>query len=340
MKRPTITDVARAAGVSKGAASYALNGRAGVSESTRQRVLAVAETMGFRANSAARMLAGAPSQVVGLTLNREVKTLGIEPFFMELITGVEAELATRSYGLLVQMAHDPAAGAALYRRWWSEGRTDGVMVCDVRVEDQRIAELERLRMPGVVLGPPSVCGSLPGVWSDDAVSATESVRYLAALGHRRIARVAGIADLAHTRIRSEAFTKVSAELGLTETVIVTTDYTKEGGAQATRDLLAAPSRPTAVIYDNDIMAVTGLAVATDAGLSVPADLSIIAWDDSQICQLVHPPLTALSRDIFAYGAQAARLLLAAIGGYEVESVRVAPAHLNPRGTTAPPPAAR
>ena len=74
------------------------------------------------------------------------------------------------------------------------------------------------------------------------------------------------------------------------------------------------------------------------GLSVPGDLSIIAWDDSPICRLVHPPLTALTRDISAYGTHAARLLLAAIDGKPVTDVHDEPAHLSPRGSTAPPPA--
>ena len=83
------------------------------------------------------------------------------------------------------------------------------------------------------------------------------------------------------------------------------------------------------------MAIAGLSVAQQMGLSVPADLSIIAWDDSPICRLVHPPLTALSRDIAAYGTHAARLLLAAIAGEPVVSVQDELAHLNPRGSTGP-----
>lgn len=335
-KRPTIADVARAAGVSKGTVSFAINGRPGVSDSTRQRVLAIAERMGFRASRAARTLAGARSQIVGLTLNREARTLALEPFFMELISGLEAELAAHSYGLLVQMTADEAAETAIYRTWWTEGRVDGVLVCDVRATDQRIPALEQLGIPAVVVGPPSSCGSLSSVWSDDAVSVIETVRYLAALGHRRIARLAGIADLAHTRIRTEAFTRICAELGLDDAITEVTDYTAEGGARTTRQLLESPLPPTALIYDNDIMAVAGLAVAAEVGLSVPADLSIVAWDDSEICQVVHPPLTALSRDIPAYGTHAARLLLDAINGRQGANLHEAPAHLNPRGTTAPP----
>ena len=103
MKRPTIADVARRAGVSKGAVSYALNGQPGVSDATRQRILAIAREMGFNPNSAARVLSVARANAVGLTLCRPARILGIEPFFMELISGVEGELSARSYALTLQV---------------------------------------------------------------------------------------------------------------------------------------------------------------------------------------------------------------------------------------------
>ncbi|GHJ43897.1 LacI family transcriptional regulator [Catellatospora sp. TT07R-123] len=338
MKRPTIADVAKAAGVSKGAVSYALNGQPGVSETTRSRILAVADTLGFRANSAARALAGAPSNVVGLTLHRPAKTLGVEPFFMELVSGLEAELSIHSYALLLQMVSGSDQEIAAYQRWWSDRSVDGVLVCDVRDGDPRVEALTRLGLPAVVIGPPAASGALASIWSDDGVSLVEAVEYLAALGHRRIARVGGLPELSHTAIRSQTFARLAEQLGLESAVTVSTDYTGEDGARATRRLLSSANRPTALIYDNDIMAIAGLAVAHEMGLAVPADLSIIAWDDSPICRLVHPPLTALTRDISAYGTHAARLLLAAIDGKPVTDLHDEPAHLSPRGSTAPPPA--
>ena len=92
------------------------------------------------------------------------------------------------------------------------------------------------------------------------------------------------------------------------------DYTAEHGAEATRDLLKQPGRPTAILYDNDVMAVAGLGAAQRMGVRVPADLSIVAWDDSTLCELVHPALTALRRDIPAAGANAARMLREAVAG--------------------------
>ncbi|WP_327009917.1 LacI family transcriptional regulator [Dactylosporangium sp. NBC_01737] len=340
MKRPTIADIAREAGVSKGAVSYALNGQPGVGEATRAKIVAIADAMGYRPNTAARALAGGAAKVIGLTLHRPPRTLGVEPFFMELISGLEAELSTHSYGLLLQMVPSHAEEIAVYRRWWSDRSVDGVLLCDVRTDDERIDALRELQLPAVVVGPPTASGDLACIWSDDGVSLVEAVEYLAALGHRRIARVSGLSDLAHTEVRNEAFAAVSARLGLTDAVTIATDYTGEGGARATRRLLSSPTRPTALLYDNDIMAIAGLSVAQQMGVAVPADLSIIAWDDSPICRLVHPPLTALSRDIAAYGTHAARLLLAAIAGEPVASVQDEMAHLNPRGSTGPAPARR
>ena len=115
-----------------------------------------------------------------------------------------------------------------------------------------------------------------------------------------------------------------------------TDYTPESGARATRRLLSSPTPPTAIIFDSDLLAVTGLGVAQQMGFAVPDDLSLIGWDDSLISRVVHPPLTAITRDIGAYGATAAAHLLAVIEGTTREDVEVARGELTPRGSTAPP----
>ena len=164
----------------------------------------------------------------------------------------------------------------------------------------------------------------------------EAVEYLAALGHRHIARVGGLPGFLHTAIRTQAFDDICRQLDLAPPVTISTDYTGEDGTRATRRLLAARDRPTAILYDNDIMAVAGLSVAREMGFSVPGDLSLIAWDDSILCQLVHPPLTAMSRNIPAYGASAARQLLKVINEGTAISVQDETAHLTPRGSTARP----
>jgi DNA-binding LacI/PurR family transcriptional regulator len=334
VRRPTISDIAQRAGVSKVAVSYALNGNPGVSEATRKRILAIAEAIGFSPSSAARALTGGGAQAIGLVLSRPARTLGVEPFFMELISGVEATLSAHSFALSLQVVADPAAEIALYRRWWGERRVDGVLVCDLRKDDLRIAALEELKLPAVVIGGPGHAGSLASVWSDDAAAVVETVEYLHAMGHRRIARIGGLPDFLHTRIRTDAFTAITAQLGLGGATSMVSDYSGEEGARITRRLLSSADRPTAIIYDNDVMAIAGLGVAQEMGLSVPADVSIVAWDDSVLCRLVHPSLTALQRDIPAYGAQAAALLLGIIDGRPAGEVQDETARLAPRGSTA------
>jgi DNA-binding LacI/PurR family transcriptional regulator len=260
----------------------------------------------------------------------------MEPFFMELISGVEAELSDRSFALTLQIIADVEAEIAVYRRWWGERRVDGVLVCDLHVTDARIAALEELQLPTVVIGGPVERAGITTVWSDDAAALVEMLEYLGALGHRRVARVGGLPELLHTEIRTRAFESTARRLGFENAPTVVADYTGEGGTRATRRLLSSPRRPTAIVYDNDVMAIAGLAVAQEMGFHVPADLSIVAWDDSPLCRLVHPPLTAVGRDIPAYGALAARKLLEAIEGAEPGSYEDARPHLTPRGTTAPP----
>ncbi|GAA2270067.1 LacI family DNA-binding transcriptional regulator [Nonomuraea roseoviolacea subsp. roseoviolacea] len=337
MKRPTIADIARRAGVSKGAVSYALNGRPGVSEETRARIHAIAQEIGWRPNLAARLLSGAGAGAIGLVVCRPARFLGVEPFFMELISGIEGELAARSYALMLQVAAGHEDEIVVYRRWWGEGRVDGVILVDLHTNDPRVPVMEKLGMPAVVIGHPSAAGSLPAVWSDEAAAMREVLEHLAALGHRRVARVAGPAALAHTAIRDAAFVESLAALGLEETPAAHTDHTGEQGARATRRLLSSRSRPTAIVYDNDVTVLAGLSVAQEMGLRVPAGLSVVAWDDSPLCQVVRPPLTTTARDIPASGARAAQLLLRMAAGEQVTGVEDAAARLRPRGSTAPPP---
>jgi DNA-binding LacI/PurR family transcriptional regulator len=333
-RRPTIADIARRAGVSKGAVSYALNDRPGVSPATRAAIKAIAEEIGWRPHSAARALTHARVDTVGMALCRSARTLGAEPFFMELISGIEGELAAHGCALLLQVVTDPGQELEVYRRWWGERRVDGAFLADLRRADPRVTGVAGLGLPAVVIGHPGQAGPLPAVWSDDAAALRETVTYLAALGHRRIARVAGLPELAHTHLRDEAYRALCAELGLAAPVVVHTDYTGEEGAHATRRLVTAADRPTAVIYDNDIMAVAGLSVAQEMGLDVPSDLSLVAWDDSQLCRVVRPALTALGRDIAAYGAQAARTLLELISTGGAGSCEHPAGRVVPRGSTA------
>jgi DNA-binding LacI/PurR family transcriptional regulator len=334
-RRVTIRDVAARAGVSTAAVSLALNERPGVSEKTRQRILAVAREMGWAPNTAAQSLSIHETRTVGLVLARPAHLLGREPFYMEFIAGVETTLSADDYALLLRLVDTVEEETEIHRRWWQGRRIDGALLVDLRVDDPRVPALSAIGLPAVAVGHPSLAGPFPAVWTDDAHAVGEAVRYLAALGHRRIARVGGPPALGHSAIRTEAFRAAAAEMGV-EAIVAAADFSGDDGSRATRSLLTAAARPSAVVYDNDIMAVAGLAVAAEMGVSVPRDLSLLAWDDSQLCELVRPKLSAMSHDVFGFGAQVARRVLDVIRSGEVPSEPAPPPVLVPRESTAPP----
>jgi DNA-binding LacI/PurR family transcriptional regulator len=142
-------------------------------------------------------------------------------------------------------------------------------------------------------------------------------------------------DLWHTRLRNEAFGEAAEEAGI-ETITVAADYTAESGVRATRTLLRRRVRPSAVVYDNDLMAVAGLGEAQRLSISVPEQLSLVAWDDSVLCRVVNPTLTTLSHDVVAYGARAARALLDRAAGIDPGQLLEPPAVLEVRGSTRAP----
>src|SRR5262245_14401466 len=115
-RRVTISDIARRAGVSKGAVSFALNNRPGVAESTRERILAIAEELGWYPNRAARALSAARADACGLVLARPVRLLAFEPFFMQFVAGAESELSPRSIALTLQLAEDVPEEIEIHRR--------------------------------------------------------------------------------------------------------------------------------------------------------------------------------------------------------------------------------
>lgn len=337
MTRPTIEDIARRVGVSKGAVSFALNGRPGVSEATRARILQVAEEMNWRPHTAARALGGARAGAVGLVIARPARALGVEPFFAQLLSGLQAALSGRSVALELLVVEDTAAEIEVYRRWASEHRVDGFILVDPQVRDPRMEVVAGLGVPSVVLGGPGSYGELSSVWADDREAMLAIADYLAALGHQRIAHVAGLPAFQHTRRRIRALRDAARRLGLTGITSLPTDFSDAEGAAVTRTLLSRPERPTAIVYDNDLMAVAGLGVAAEMGVAVPGEVSIVAFDDSVLTRIVHPSLTAMSRDTFALGCEVAETVLAVIAEPGLRLNRKTPTpRLTVRESTSPP----
>ncbi len=263
------------------------------------------------------------SGAVGLVLARPARLLGTEPFFMEFIAGIEERLTPHDLSLLLHVvpAHD--AEIAAYRRWASGGLVDAVLLVNRTVVDPRPAVLGEIGLPAVVVGEPAAELAAPAVRTDDAGGVAQALEHLLSLGHTRIARITGPAGLLHTAARTTALVDGCRAAGLVPT-IVEGDYSEEAGAKLTAALLGRPEPPTAILYDNDVMAVAGLNTAKELGVSVPAELSLIAWDDSTLCRLASPSLTTMSVDVHQFGVAVAESVLELIGGGPV-SERWSPA---------------
>ncbi|PYY34542.1 LacI family transcriptional regulator [Curtobacterium sp. MCJR17_055] len=312
-RRTTIADIAARAGVSISAVSFALNGRPGVSEATRERVRQAARELDWQPHTAARALGGAKAGSIGFVLNRPARTLGTESFFGDLISGIQLGLTGTHIGMTLLVARDADEELETYRDWWRGHRVDGVIVIDPRRDDDRLRLLAQLGMPSVVVGShPTPAGSAPSVWIDDSDATDTVLRYLRALGHRRIAHVSGPPEFEHTALRIERVRAFAGTLpDATEddrTESIPTDYSAEAGSAATRRLLSGARRPTAIVFDNDVLAVAGLGVASEMGVRVPQDVSIVSFDDSAMIRLVRPAITSLTRDTVELGQRAAVLL--------------------------------
>lgn len=339
MPHPTIADVARAAGVSKGAVSFALNDRPGVSADTKARIIEVAESLGWTPNPGARALSTSRAGAVGLVVARAPEVLRADAFFPAFIAGLETVLSARDHALLLQVVQRDDLAA--YRRLARERRVDGVLVTDLHVDDERPALLAELDLPAVLIGPD--LGTPPGprqavLGSDDAPAVRDAVRHLVELGHRDIAHVAGPHDLVHGRSRRDAFDAALAEAGLPAGPVVESDFSAESGGRATATLLDLEQRPTAIVYANDLMAMAGLAVAHERGLEVPRDLSVTGFDDTELAAHLRPALTTVRTDVVAWGRAAAACLLDLVDGDLAADPPAPEARLVVRRSTGPAPA--
>lgn len=335
-RRPTIADVARHAGVSKGLVSYALNDRPGVSSDSRQRILEAASDLGWTPNLRARSLSTGRSFACGVVIGRSTDVIAADPFFHSLIAGLEDVFAQSGQVLVLAVATPGREEEATYRGLAEDRRVDGVVITDLRAGDARIELVERLGLTAVTLGRPDVESPFSSVSVDDGAGIRNVVSHLAELGHRRVAHVAGPPTMLHGQRRADVFLSAAAATGL-DPVVVPTDFSAAEGADATQRLLTGAERPTAIVYSNDHMAVAGLGVAQRLGLRVPDDLSITGFDDTELGRYVHPALTSVATDARAWGSAAGRALLDALSGEPPAHLELAEPTLIVRASTATAP---
>jgi DNA-binding LacI/PurR family transcriptional regulator len=333
--KPTIADVAARAGVSKGAASLALNGKSGVSERTRNRVRLAADELGFIPSATARALAGRRSDTLGLILVRDPGLLGSDPFFPPFIAGVETVIAPQGRALTLRFVESEGEAAA-YTDAAKAHRLDGVILADLRVDDPRPTLLDGLLLPYVTLNRPEVESNGPAVCLDDRAGIRAAVEHLIGLGHRRIAHVGGPAEYLHSTHRRAAWAAAMAAADLPADLVAVTDFTAAGGAAATEMLLDIHPRPTAILYANDLMAIAGQAAAQRRGLHVPGELSIVGYDDIELAPYLQPALSTVRTDAAGWGRAIATTLLAAVAGRPTADTHLPAATFVPRASTAAP----
>lgn len=273
--------------------------------------------------------------VAGLIVRRSPRQFATDPFYPELVGGIEHVVGEHGLQVLMRVVDGMPRELETYQRWAAGESVRAVVVVDIVPDDPRPALITELGLPAVIVGEPDPSVSLPAVRTDNYAAMRGLVSRLVADGHRRIARVTGLTTLIHTQERTRGFLDGLSEIDR-EPLIEEGDYSPEAGADATRRLIAEPDPPTAVIYDNDVMAIAGLEAAHQTGTEVPGRLALIAWDDSAPCLLCQPSLSVMSHDVHARGILAGHALLAVIDGKAQRDVFTEPSVFVPRGSTLGP----
>ena len=328
MKRPTQTDVARIAGVSRATVSYVLNGvangRVPISEETRKRVLTAVEDLNYEPDVRAQALRLGSTQTVGLILP-DMRN----PHFWQIADGVEQGLRASDYHLLLSSADlNPEYGEDIFKVL-SGRRIDGLILIGANLFQSEgaqkiLAQLLKRKFPVVKIGEDP---NIDCVASNYKAATQKVMDYLLSLQHRRIGLVYGVrspwddlesgelpANLAGGVDRLAPYQEGlrAAGLPIDPALIVTCGTTIEDGYRATMQLLKLPDRPTALLVINDLMAIGALRAASDLGLRVPADLSLVGYDDIPLVSYLTPRLTTSSKDMVMVGREAAKMLLARI----------------------------
>jgi LacI family transcriptional regulator len=319
MKRPSQFDVAKVAGVSRATVSVVLNGaKSGnvmISDETRKRVWDAITALGYVPDARARALRSGDTKTLGLLIPDMHN-----PHFWETAEGVEQEARESGYHLLLSSIEVKHEFSNEIFNDLLDRRIDGLIMMGALsfVSDEADTYLKQIfqrHLPVVEISSHiSLRYQVDRVASDYRAATSEAMAYLLGLNHRWIALLYGVEDpeLAMDRLQPYEDSLKQAGITIDPQFVVHCGTTIDDGYQAARTLLQRPNRPTAIIAINDILAIGALRAITDAGLQVPADVSLIGYDDISISKYVTPRLTTVSKDINSIGRAAVKLLLARI----------------------------
>jgi DNA-binding LacI/PurR family transcriptional regulator len=329
-RRVTTHDVARRAGVSQATVSLVLGGnpRARVSAQTRERVVRAAGELGYRPNIVARALVQRKSYAIGVV----VPDLS-NPFFMDVVTGVQRVAAEAGYAILPGDVRETSPERhidALRAR-----QVDGLILDGFGALALPEADLDGLKV--VLVDEPSE--RFPGVASDAPQAGRLAAEHLLGLGHTRLAFIGPASDVYGFRMRERGFFQSlrAAGLGLTSERLRRVPPSVAGGSAAMKALLALPrdERPTAVFCPTDLLAAGALKACLTAGVAVPGEMSIVGCDDIELARVLTPELTTIRIPARELGARAARLLIKQLDdeSWAPRPGKPLPVRLVVRGTT-------
>lgn len=330
----SITDVARAAGVSASTVSRALRGQSGVSEQVRAQIAAVAAQLGYTASRSASSLASGRTYTIGVVAPYVGRW-----FFGTVLDAAEKVFSTAGYDVLLYNLGSPEARKRFFTQLPLRKRVDAVL--SLLIPDaQESAALLSLGVPlASTVGDAREGFTVVGI--DDRAGAEMAVRHLVNLGHRRIGMISGATEPLHWTTplaRRQAYLEVLADAGIDHDPALEADggFTVEGGERAMTELLATSRPPTAVFAQSDEMAMGALRAVRRHRLAVPDDVSVVGFDNHELAEVIG--LTTVAQSVSGQGAAAARLLLQRLDdpGAELPSHVRTPIRFILRETTAPP----
>lgn len=318
MTKLTLDDVARLSGVSRSAASRALNGRPGVRDEVRRRVQAVAAELDFRPNRAARQLAFGRSSVIGLIFPSD--DLLVDPYGAATTQAVARVAAERDLGLMLHLVADEPGRAV--RRILRDGLVDGLLVGSVAVGSW-VDELFDTDLPTVLIGAHPTRDDVVSVAVENVESSARAVEHV--LDRGRVGYIAGRADRTDARDRLTGYRLAHERAGraVDEGLVVQGDFTRASGMAAAGELL--DRGVGAIVAANDEMAVGAIRAAEQRGVSVPGELAVVGFDATAFAELVEPTVTSVAQPFEEIARSAIGLLERLVAGSDdVESVTLEP----------------